>query len=55
MDVRSLHERKQGLQRALGDRVYLGEWRLPDGKWMPNHHEPLVDLETSGRAQKLAR
>lgn len=46
---------KQSLQYALGNRIYVGEWRLPDGTWLPRHHEPLVTPETFERAQRLAR
>jgi site-specific DNA recombinase len=41
---------KQSVQHALGNRVYVGAHRTPDG-WIEKHHEALVDEGTFVGAQ----
>ncbi len=40
------------VHRVLRDRAYIGDIRYHDG-WQPGKHEPLVDLNTFARVQKL--
>lgn len=44
---------KTGTQNALRNKVYAGCYRLPDGSWMPNHHEPIVSEKLFMAAQKI--
>lgn len=40
------------VHRVLRDRAYIGDIRYHDG-WQPGKHEPLIDLNTFARVQKL--
>ena len=46
---------KQSTLYGLENRVYVGEWRTPQGVWIPDHHEPLVSREVFEMAQEIKR
>lgn len=43
---------KTGLQYALRNRFYVGEYSTPDG-WLKNHHKPIIDPTTFALAQQV--
>jgi site-specific DNA recombinase len=50
--VKQPHWQRSKVHRVLRDRSYIGDIRYHDG-WQPGRHEPLVDMDTFKRVQKL--